>query len=164
MRSFSGLGCVAVGFDLARDPCMKEVRRMIHHRRETTAIKMRCVATLLHALNDKDIFFKHQLPLLGVCRAQSGIAVRRGVIKVNVLEKKISILSGEVVSGESIWKNFNESSCCTKVVVKTNAKRIYENFDHRTFGNHQVLFYGDHRKKIKDLATLIGFEVIEEDI
>lgn len=92
---------------------------------------------------------------------EKGVAT---VMKVNVLEKKILVLTGEVISGEFVWKNFNESCCCTKVVVKTNAKRIYENFDHRTFGNHQVLFYGDHRKKIKDLATLIGFEVIEEDI
>jgi len=34
-----------------------------------------------------------------------------------------------------------------------------------TFGhyNHQVVFYGNHRKKIKNLAALIGFEVIEKD-
>jgi len=26
-----------------------------------------------------------------------------------------------------------------------------------------VAFYGDHRQKFKDLATLLGFEAIEED-
>ncbi len=85
------------------------------------------------------------------------------VMRVNVLKRKISVLTGEVIPGESVWKNFKDYSCCTKVAVKTNAKQVYQNFDYGTFTNHQLLFYGDHRQKIKDLAKLTDFEVVEED-
>ena len=85
------------------------------------------------------------------------------VMRVNVLKRKISVLTGEVIPGESVWKNFKDYSCCTKVAVKTNAKQVYQNFDYGTFTNHQLLFYSDHRQKIKDLAKLTDFEVVEED-
>lgn len=85
------------------------------------------------------------------------------VMRVNVLKKKISVLTGEVVPGEKIWKKYRDYACCTKVTVKTNAKKVYQNFDFMTFTNHQLLFYDDHREKIKNLSKLIGFEVIEED-
>lgn len=85
------------------------------------------------------------------------------IMRVNILKKQISVLTGEVVMGESVWKNFEDYSCCTKVAVKTNAKQVYQKFDYRAFSNHQLLFYGDHRQKIKDLAKLIGFEVVESD-
>ncbi len=85
------------------------------------------------------------------------------VIKVNVLEKKISVWTGELVPGESIYRDFFESCCCTKLLARTNAKLIYDNYDYRTFGNHQCCFYGEFRDKIKNLAALIGFEVVEQD-
>jgi len=85
------------------------------------------------------------------------------VIRVNILEKKISLWGGELVPGETIYKDFFESCCCTKLIARTNAKLIYENYDHRTFGNHHSAFYGDHRAKVKNLASLLGFEVVEQD-
>ena len=85
------------------------------------------------------------------------------IIRVNILQKQISILTGEIISGESIWKNYRDYACCTKVTLKTNAKQVYQNFRYGIFTNHQLLFYGDHRQKIKDLAALIGFEVVEQD-
>ena len=84
------------------------------------------------------------------------------LMRVNVLKKQISIITGEVISGESIWKNYRDYACCTKVTVKTNAKQVYQNYG-GVFTNHQLLFYGDHRQKIKNLSELLGFEVIEED-
>jgi hypothetical protein len=85
------------------------------------------------------------------------------IMRVNILKRQISLLTGEVISGETVWKSFRDYSCCSKVAVKTNAKQIYQKYDYRTFTTHQILFYGDHRQKVKDLAALIGFEVIEED-
>ncbi|MCK4416886.1 MAG: hypothetical protein KAV99_01810 [Candidatus Latescibacteria bacterium] len=84
-------------------------------------------------------------------------------IKANVLQRKISIWTGELVPGESIYKDFFESYCCNKLVAKTNAKLIYDNYDYRTFGNHNCCFYGDFRDKIKYIASLVGFEVVEQD-
>ncbi len=103
---------------------------------------------------------KVRWPQLYVDLPETGTAT---ILRVNVLKKKVSVLTGEVVSGEAIWKNYRDYACCTKVTVKTNAKQVYRNFDYRAFTNHQVLFYGDHRQKIKDLAKLIGFEVVEQD-
>jgi L-fucose isomerase-like protein len=85
------------------------------------------------------------------------------VFKANVLEKKISLWGGELIPGETIYKNFFEAYCCSKLSVKTEAKRIYDNYNYRTFGNHNCLFYGEFREKIKFLAKLIGFDVIEQD-
>jgi hypothetical protein len=84
-------------------------------------------------------------------------------IKVNVLENKISIWNGELIPGESIYKDFFESYCCSKLVAKTNAKAIYDNYDYRVFGNHICLFYGDFRNRIKEMADLLGFSLIEQD-
>ena len=32
------------------------------------------------------------------------------------------------------------------------------------WGWHRVTFYGDYRKDVKNLATLMGFQVYEEDV
>ncbi len=85
------------------------------------------------------------------------------IMRVNILKKQISLLTGEAISGETVWKSFRDYSCCSKVAVRTDAKQVYQKYDYRTFTTHQILFYGDHRQKVKDLADLIGFEVIEED-
>ncbi len=80
-----------------------------------------------------------------------------------VSTKQILLITGEAISGETVWKSFRKNACCSKVTVRTNAKQVYQKYDYRTFTTHQFLFYGDHRQKVKDLAGLIGFEVIEED-
>ena len=51
-----------------------------------------------------------------------------------------------------------------KIAIKTNTKALIKNLGSKTFEVHRAVFYGDFREKIKDLATLIGFEVVEEDI
>ena len=84
-------------------------------------------------------------------------------IKINVLERKMAVFTGELVEGGKVYKDFKESSCRTKLVAKTNSRLMYEKFDYETFGNHMVVYYGDFRNKIKDLASLIGFELIELD-
>jgi hypothetical protein len=85
------------------------------------------------------------------------------VIKVNLLGKLISLWSGDLVPGASVYKNFDESYCCTKLVARTEAASILENYAYRTFGNHNCLFYGDFRNEIKTLAALLGLTVVEQD-
>jgi hypothetical protein len=85
------------------------------------------------------------------------------VYKLNVLEQKGVVWTGELIPGESIYKDFFESCCCTKLIVRTNASSVYERYDYRTFGNHPSCFYGDYRDQIKNLAALTGFEVLEAD-
>lgn len=85
------------------------------------------------------------------------------VAKISMHDKKISVFTGKTVSGEELFEYWDDLLCRTKLAIETNAKALLENLDWKTFGNHRVAFYGDHREKIKDLATLIGFEVVEKD-
>ena len=57
----------------------------------------------------------------------------------------VSFMGGDVVSSEA------------------EVEAMLRGVDWQAFGHHRVAFYGDHRQKIKDLATLIGFEVVEKD-
>jgi L-fucose isomerase-like protein len=85
------------------------------------------------------------------------------VIKINVLKNKISLWSGEIIPGNSIYSNFTEYYCCSKLVVRTNADNIIKNYEYRDFGNHNCLFYGDFRNNVKELASLLGFNIVEMD-
>ena len=85
------------------------------------------------------------------------------VAKISMHQKKISIFTGETVSGEELFEGWNDVLCRTKLAIKTDAKRLFEKLDWTTFGPHRVAFFGDYREKFKDLAKLIGFEVIEKD-
>lgn len=51
-------------------------------------------------------------------------------------------------------------ACATKLVAKTNAKAIARNWK---WTWHRVVFYGNLAEDLRDLATLLGFTVIEED-
>jgi hypothetical protein len=53
--------------------------------------------------------------------------------------------------------------CRSKLVAKVDAKKIQTHVYEDKFGVHKTVTFGDHREKIKDLATLMGYEVIEED-
>ena len=83
--------------------------------------------------------------------------------KISMHGGKIAVFTGKTVSGEDLFKGWDDLLCRTKLAIKTNAKALLEDFDPQKFGNHRVVFFGDHRQKFKDLATLIGFEVVEED-
>ncbi len=79
-------------------------------------------------------------------------------VKVNLLERKISIHQGRSMG------NIDENRACrTKLVVEANAKKILDNYRYGTFGWHRISFYGDFRKEVRDLAGLLGLEVVEED-
>jgi len=85
------------------------------------------------------------------------------VMKVNVADSKLSLWTGTLVPGDEVYKDFWKSYCCNKIVARTDARRILENYDYRAFGNHNCAFYGDFRRQIKAVAKLLGFEVVEQD-
>ena len=85
------------------------------------------------------------------------------VAKISLYQKKIAIFTGETVSGDELFPYWDDILCRTKLAIKTNGKAVFENLDWGTFGNHRVAFYGDYRQEFKDLAKLIGFEVVEKD-
>ena len=85
------------------------------------------------------------------------------VAKIDMNNKKISVFTGETVSGEELFPYWNDLLCRTKVAIKTNAKALHDNRDWKTFGHHRVTFFGDYRQEFLDLAKLIGFEAVELD-
>jgi len=85
------------------------------------------------------------------------------VAKIGMYKKKLSIFTGETVSGEEIFPYWDDILGRNKVILKTDAKALLENVDWKTFGNHRAVFFGDYRQEFKDLAKLIGFEVVEKD-
>jgi len=85
------------------------------------------------------------------------------VAKFSMYRRNISIFTGQTVPGNSLFPGWDDILCRNKLAIKTDAGTLFENVDWDTFGNHRVAFYGDYRKQFKDLAKLIGFDVMEKD-
>ena len=83
--------------------------------------------------------------------------------KISMYDKKLGISTGKTASGTQFFADWDDLACRTKIAVETNTEALLANLDWQTFGVHRVVFYGDFRQEFKDLATLMGFEVIEED-
>jgi len=85
--------------------------------------------------------------------------------KVHLLQKKIGVHTGTTVDGNAIYSNcdWERTMCRSKLVSKVDVQKVQRYFSPDEYGNHRVGIFGDYRKEIKDLATLIGFEVFEED-
>jgi len=85
------------------------------------------------------------------------------VAKASVHDRKLSLFTGRTVDGEKLFPGWYDILCRTKLAIDTDAEKLLENLDWRTFGNHRVVFYGDYRQSFKDLAKLMGYEVVEKD-
>ena len=85
------------------------------------------------------------------------------VAKVSVHDRKLAMFAGQAVAGEQLFPGWADILCRTKLAIDTDAARLLENLDWKTFGNHRVAFYGDYRQEFKDLARLLGYEVVEKD-
>jgi len=85
------------------------------------------------------------------------------VAKASVHDRKLSLFAGETVDGEKLFTGWHDILCRTKLAIHTDATKLLKNLDWRTFGNHRVAFYGDHRERFSNLATLMGYEVVEKD-
>ena len=85
--------------------------------------------------------------------------------KVHLLQKKIGLHTGTTVDGNSIYSynDWDNTMCRTKVVSKVDVQKVQRYFSPDEYGCHRIVTFGDHRQKIKDLSTLIGFEIFEED-
>jgi hypothetical protein len=83
---------------------------------------------------------------------------------VDVLHKQILVFIGKTVDGHALYKNLDDIACRTKVIAKVNnIKAIQDHQSPDEYGIHRVATLGDLRQEIKDIATLLGFDVIETD-
>jgi len=84
-------------------------------------------------------------------------------VKFSIYDKKIAVGRGMSVSGEKFYKNFEDILYRTKLVFTTDSESFEKNYGNVVFGVHRNFISGDYKERIKDLARLIGFGVIEED-
>jgi len=83
--------------------------------------------------------------------------------KAYVLNKKIGLHTGETVDGYSLYRNLDEIMCRAKLIAKVDAEKVQKYYSPDEYGIHRAATFGDLREKVKDLAVLIGFGVMEED-
>jgi len=94
------------------------------------------------------------------------------VVKFDVFRKKVSIFTAMVRDGNKLFVDFPNCICRNKMVVqldhpdqtyllpsdpKAGAFRSWWG----TWGCHQVVFYGNLREPLKEVAAMQGFEVVE---
>lgn len=96
------------------------------------------------------------------------------VIKFDVYRKKVSIHTGTILDGNALYRNFRDEICRNKMVIQIDDPEHSYLLPSRpgdevfrgnkwfgSWGCHQVVFYGNLRKEIKEFAALTGFEVVE---
>lgn len=79
------------------------------------------------------------------------------VVGLDPESQKLTLHTAQAVDNED-----SSHACATKLVGKTDTKKIAENWRERT-GWHRVVFYGNWREDLKKLATLLNLDVLEED-
>jgi L-fucose isomerase-like protein len=77
-------------------------------------------------------------------------------IQTNAKEKALVLHSGKTVANID-----DDKACRTKLATEANVEKILETY---RWGWHRVTFFGNWRKDVKDLATLMGLHVYEEDV
>jgi len=85
------------------------------------------------------------------------------VVQISIYDRKISVFTGRTAPGTDFFADWDDLGCRTKLAIKARTEALLRNVDWNVFGSHRVVFYGDLRGEIQNLATLIGFQLIEED-
>jgi hypothetical protein len=80
-----------------------------------------------------------------------------------VYAKKMAVFTGRTIPGEELFPYWDDILGRNKVAIRANAKALFENVDWKSFAHHRVVLFGNYRQEFKDLAKLIGYEVVEED-
>ena len=119
------------------------------------------------------IIWSHaQSPVRGTLKPGSGTGAQVNypagepvtIWKVYVLHKKIGLYTGITADGHSLYKDFDNIMCRTKLVVKVDdAKKIQNHSSPDEYGIHRAGTLGDLRQVIRNFGILTGFEVMEED-
>lgn len=136
------------------DPAVDELRNEI--------IYYHCYApTKLHEQDKTTYPYIITSAHLGLKKASLHVKLPKNT-KITVLgldldEKVLTIHVSKVVDIE-----YSRHACSNKIVGKTNTRSIVRKWFWKT-GWHRVVIYGDYRREFRELATLLGLKVIEED-
>jgi hypothetical protein len=87
------------------------------------------------------------------------------VLKFDAYDRRVLIFVGEALDGCSLYRGFRDMTCRNKMVIRIEDPEIYKTFSgdlsgfRKEWGNHMVVFYGDLRRRIDQIADILGFEV-----
>jgi hypothetical protein len=87
--------------------------------------------------------------------------------EIHSLHRQIRLHTGEVVNGHDIYtggEDIDNVMCTAKVIAMLHAKRIRDQHLPYLYGIHTNATLGDLRQQIKDVAVLLGFDVVESDL
>ena len=108
---------------------------------------------------------EHSRPGVGAC---SEVLFPPGetatVWRIDVPTRSILVHTGETVDAYSLYNDWTNIMCRTKLVVKLeDAGRVQSHLYPDVYGVHRTGTVGDFREQIRHIGRLLGFEVIEED-
>ncbi len=86
--------------------------------------------------------------------------------EIHSLNRKIRLHTGEVVNGYEIYtggEDLDNVMCTAKIIARVDAKKLREQHLPSLYGIHTNATLGDLRQQIKDIAVLLGFDIIESD-
>ncbi len=89
------------------------------------------------------------------------------VWEMHSLLNTIRLHTGVVVDGHAIYsggEDLDNVMCTAKIVIRhDDIEKIQQRFEPCLYGIHTAVTLGDLRKPLKDIATLMGFRVVESD-
>jgi len=108
---------------------------------------------------------EHSRPGVGAC---SEVLYPPGepatVWRIDVPTRSILVHVGETVDGYSLYEDWANIMCRTKLVVKLeDARRVQSHLYPDVYGVHRTATLGDFREQIKQIGRLLRFEVVEEN-
>jgi hypothetical protein len=108
---------------------------------------------------------EHSRPGVGAC---SEVLFPAGEIatvwRIDVPTRSILVHTGETVDGYSLYTDWTDVMCRTKLVVKLeDARRVQRHLYPDVYGVHRTGTLGDFRDRIKQIGQLLDFRVIEDD-
>lgn len=77
--------------------------------------------------------------------------------------RTIGLHTGTTVNGHELYRELDAMMCRTKLVVRTEAASVQKYYSPDEYGIHRAATLGDLRERVRDLATLLGYEFMEED-
>jgi hypothetical protein len=86
--------------------------------------------------------------------------------EIHSLNRKIRLHTGETVNGYDIYtggEDLYNVMCTAKVIARVDAEKIRNQHLPYLYGIHTNATLGDLRPQMKDIAVLLGFEMIESD-
>lgn len=108
---------------------------------------------------------EHARPGVGACSEVLFPAGEAATVwRIDVPTQSILVHTGETVDGYSLYKDWTNIMCRSKLVVKLeDARRVRSHLYPDVYGVHRTGTLGDFREQIRQIGRLLRFQVIEED-